>query len=1091
VIDLSRNHLIEAGAGTGKTYALVQALLQALFQKGIPLTQIVALTFTKKAAGEMKERVADELRFIIKAGAMPERYQAWGHRLEEMQLLARGALEQIDRANISTIHSFAFTLLKRFPLAAGINPNSEIDEKGIRYGDFFDFEWPRFLSRELRENAPHAAEWLEILSSLRLEDVEALARLLSDFEVPLAALPISDANASARLKPLYETIRELAAAHASKDRAGRLVKACEEILGIAAAGEREKFNSLPLEVVQDCAVTPNKTKSWEADEWQALKLAQKVARNLLQNGDRIIALLSERVKPFVAHFRTTVLAEGVLSHNALLALACSLVRRDHEVRALLQREFRMILIDEFQDTDPRQGELLLFLAENAGGHAKNWRDVKLEPGKLFMVGDPKQSIYRFRGADISAYRQIADLVLAQGGIATPLMQSRRSHDQIIHVINHAFSQIIQDKPPISPPYVALESLRAREGLPLQDVELLLAGSAEPQSAQEAQEQEARSVAAWIAASVGQTECLDKKEGRRILLHRDIAIVFRSTPAMRAFVEALREREIPFVVEGERYFYSTPEVLDLVNFLRIIDNPSDRMALVGLLRSPLGGFTDLEIMKLKEAEALDLRRPLPPGFSEAHAHLWALLRRFHERVGREPLRALLGAMFEESFVLELAARAYHGDQTLANVLKLKRLLESFAAEGVTTLRALLSKVGSFMENDRLEGDSPLADETYDAVRLMTIHKAKGLEFPVVILPSLHSGRRSGQSDPIVFDWSSGRLGVRAGAVQNLEKFFLDAENVEREKEEEKRILYVAMTRARDRLILSGGINLLRPSSETYLEWLRNAWGLSWEAPMEGPMPIGLGEIRVRLAASTPAELRVISPASPVSRVHSIDPEAFAKKWRERSLAGQTALDRPAVMTPSSAASSENSGVPSGHFSALPNEGGLPSDGRLAGILVHRFLEAWDFNSDPSGISAALQKIVSFFFRSEETIEPIRAARIEAEANQLLKTFAVSTVYSHLAASKILAKELPFFYAAPESVLVRGSIDILYRDEKNVLTVGDYKTERIPSGVRLEDLAQRYSEQGRYYREAVGRSFGEPVRFQLFFLRGGVAVELHAG
>src|SRR4029077_9386739 len=173
--------------------------------------------------------------------------------------------------------------------------------------------------------------------------------------------------------------------------------------------------------------------------------------------------------------------------------------------------------------------------------------------------------------------------------------------------------------------------------------------------------------------------------------------------------------------------------------------------------------------------LHLHQPLPRELNApAHRGAWDLLRRLGSLAKRQPLKGVLNRVYEDTFLLELAARSYHRDQTIANLLKLKRLMESFAEEGETTLRGLLFKIDRFMEDDKLEGESPLADETYDAVRLLTIHKAKGLEFPVVILPSLHSGRKNLQTDPVSYDWGTGRLGIRIAEFQNLEKFLLDWE-----------------------------------------------------------------------------------------------------------------------------------------------------------------------------------------------------------------------------------------------------------------------------------------------------------------------------
>lgn len=238
---MERNLLIEAGAGTGKTTRLVKAVLQALFIRQIPLETIVALTFTNKAAGELKERVGTALDDVLLARTIDHlKAKPWWPTpepqlpLTDLQKLATGARAVLDRANISTIHSFAFALLKRFPLAAGIDPKAEIDDKGLRFDALFRREWPLWLSVELSETPPREALWMELLSKLTLSQVEEAARKLADFEVPVNHLIVSDKNLVARLKEQHAGLRELIAAHGGTLKADDVAKACEEVLGTGA-----------------------------------------------------------------------------------------------------------------------------------------------------------------------------------------------------------------------------------------------------------------------------------------------------------------------------------------------------------------------------------------------------------------------------------------------------------------------------------------------------------------------------------------------------------------------------------------------------------------------------------------------------------------------------------------------------------------------------------------------------------------------------------------------------------------------------------------------------------------------------------------
>jgi ATP-dependent helicase/nuclease subunit A len=1098
-----RNLLIEAGAGTGKTTRLVKAILQALFIRQISLDAIVALTFTNKAAGELKERVGKALEDVLSAKTIDAlKEKPWWPTpsppltLTDLQKLATEAVSVLDRANISTIHSFAFSLLKRYPLAAGIDPEAEIDDKGLRFDDHFRREWPVWLMEELGEQPPREGLWMEIFSKLTLSEVEEAARRLADFEVPLEHLRQSEAALGPRLKELHGEIRALSAAHPGTQKADGIARACEEIIGLAAHGAWKKLDEIAAETVDILEKKPgDPTAAWNEMDLTRLKHFLAVAKNIDKRGDRVIALLTEALAPFVLRFRQVLLTEGCLTHSALLYLSRELVKNNGEIREVLKRSIRLILIDEFQDTDPLQAELLLYLAEVDGRKADHWETVQLEQGKLFIVGDPKQSIYRFRGADIAAYEQIGRLILSQGGQQETLEMNYRSQSQVIELVNQAFERIIRAEEGISPPYVAVKPHHPHASEhPVQDVAVWLADSPEEQSVETAQATEAEAAARWIKDSVGQLTIYDPEDGaRRPMLYRDVALIFRTYSPMDRFIEALRRYDIPFAVESERYFFTTPEVTDFVNLLRAAENPDDVLSLVGYLRSPMGGLTDEEILKRKNADSLE----------DVASVRW--LRTITARLGREPLAEVLQSIFHETFILEMAARSYHGDQTVANLLKLRRLLESFAAEGVTTMGLLLETLEEFFNDDKIEGESPLADEKYDAVRLLTIHKAKGLEYPVVFLPSLHSELKTHLPDSLVYDWRSRKLGLSVAGYSNLEKLLLDEQTRRRDAAEENRILYVAMTRARERLVLSGGVNLKSRRSRTYLRRLVEAWGLSLDSLGDGRTTLGCTSIDVRrLKRVTGADMKASKlPDNPLQRV---DVNVFAQTWMKRAeICKQTKLTT-LVLSPSLANECPSPLVGEGEDGGeqkryapptspplrlggsadasvadiLPHKGGGETFGRplLIGSLVHRFLEHWDFVADPKQIPARLAQLAGPFFNLQGL--PIDAELI-GQAAELLTRFADSADYKEIQASEIVGREVPFFYLIDETVgaplvgarnsnkqpadvpfpraatraaptdrpptLVRGVMDILYRRPDGQLVIGDYKTQVAGSALRV--------------------------------------------
>jgi len=1066
------NMVIEAGAGTGKTTRLVKVIMEALFVRTLPLDQIVALTFTKKAAGELKERVSLALHEVMDAARVDDlKVKPWWPNpatgLEDLKALAGQALSVIDRAEISTIHSFAFSLIKRFPLAAGIDPSAEIDDKNLRFDTLFRRDWPRWLSTELAEGSPREKEWLELLSQITLSEVQEAARHLADFRLPLEKLPISDADLPKRLAAFHEETRSLIQAHGTDLNAGKVAAACEEIFGISAAQAWEKLSEIPLETSGNLGLSVGDPKAWGSDI-ERLETLQRAAKNILARGDRLIALMTELLKPFITAFRTTLLSEGGLTHSALLYLSRDLVKNHPAIREVLKRDIRLILIDEFQDTDPLQAEVIVFLAEKTGLSAKDWKKVQLEEGKLYIVGDPKQSIYRFRGADIAVYEEVCGMILAQGGDTDPLSVNYRSQAQILHWVNQAFEQIIQPIPRVSPPYAAVTPHHPHDPTsPLHDVEIWVAGSEEKQSVEEAQATEAEAIALWIAEHTRQ----------HTVARRDIALIFRTYSPMDRYIDALRRHDIPFVVESERYFYTTPEVTDMINLLHAADDPADNLSLIGFLRSPLAGLTDEDILRCRLAGTL-----------ESHE----MVREVHDlgrRLLRESLSDVLRHLFEDTFLIELYARSYHGDQTIANLEKLRRLLEGFAAEGVTTMGLLLKKLQEFFEDDTLEGENPLADENYDAVKLMTIHKAKGLEFPVVFLPSLHSALSTRNSELFKYDWRTGTAGLATGkSFCNLDKILLDEETRAREAAELNRLLYVAMTRPKQRLILSGGINLKVNKSGTFLRRLSDAWKIPIADAAEGKLTLGSFTLTIKHLPKSDAT-RENPRTGDIMLSAPVDPQMFAKVWKEREAKHDVAEKTPLVLTPTQGPRDFETSRKSDARSLVVSKS--RSQFTMLGTLLHLFLETWDFTCEKCSMPAKLRVVANSYFASEGLLKepfpdpkdgeksnnPPELIEIVEEAQRLLADFIGSEAWQEIKDSQILGREIPFFYRAPEGALMRGTIDILYRLPSNKLVIGDYKT-----GTTIQD----YSAQALAYQNAVKLALGEEATFKIISLREEAAI-----
>ena len=607
------------------------------------------------------------------------------------------------------------------------------------------------------------------------------------------------------------------------------------------------------------------TKGWtEADLKQAHSLVS-AAKGLCRVDAALTHLIWQLLAPYAARFREIFVHEGFISFDGLLIRARNLVRDHLRVREELKRQYRTFLIDEFQDTDPIQYEILLYLAEQPGTTATNWRKVKLTAGKVFVVGDPKQSIYAFRRADIEAYLEVVEKIIkAQNGTECHLLTNFRSHRAIIDVVNGVFSSLIQPQPGMQPPYIGIQPAPRRDShglvgnrkpLPKALVRKIIAPDGDV-SAETARRLEGESLADWLHDQVLENASFVNAKGERVLAQpKDVAILFRKLTDIHDYLEPLRRRGIRYVVEGERHFYAAKEIIDAVNLLRAIENPNDRLALVGVLRSPIGGLTDQSIYDLHCDNLLDYRLSEQLGgknYPPTLAQLYGALAKLHADCRRLPVGAAVSRIFESLPLRLLAACYFHGEQAVANIDKLRRHAEILGREdSAMTFKAAIRQLQQRVLDVEEEGESVLAEEDVDAVRIMSVHKSKGLEFPIVVLAGCHAGINGQQRRPAeaLFDWSTGLTGIRVGSFTDLAGVYIAEKNRLRAEEETKRVLYVAMTRAREHLIISSGPSA-RKSTGNFVAMLDEAaQDQIGRAEQSTTIEIGPGRLAVELVEAS--------------------------------------------------------------------------------------------------------------------------------------------------------------------------------------------------------------------------------------------------
>ncbi len=1071
---LEANVVVEAGAGTGKTTLLTDRILFLVLgwdhPEPIHIERVVALTFTEKAAGEIKLRLSDRLSEIatsLSGGTAPDAERAqrtiaelrdhFGKSDEEIGVRARAALEDLDKAPIGTIHSFCAQLLRLYPLESGVDPSFRVDD-GEAFEELFSAQWAKWLDAELGEKPPRRDAWLELLSFVDLEELEQLGRNLCSEAVDLATLDKPDPDCAAALRRLAERASSIPQGR-PKPRSKILEAIAAAVARLNAAADAATSSQPPLDATEPPppreAAWP---KNWEGEDAAAAladyERALAVAKISGPRGEAVTRRAARLLRPFAQNFSRDFARRGWVSFDGLLRRARDLVRDQPQVREEVKRRFSTLLVDEFQDTDPLQGELLMYLVEKPGGGARSWREIEPAPGRVFVVGDPKQSIYRFRGADIAAYEGFIDRLRLSGALSCDLTVNFRSVPGVVEPVNAVFAKAMTAEPGAQPQYKAITAARPPGGKDPAVQAIAVtdgAGTADAAAIQRAE-------AAWIAHWLQQHAHVPgaPAEGRRAL--KDCAVLIRSSTFLPALLDAFKAADIPYAVEIERFFYEAPEVSDFLNLLRVLHDSGDRIAFSGLLRSPLVALTDKGLLALARAQALRYDRDPPAGILTEDERkrvgaFSATLRRLRSKAGRVALGDLVTQALEETNFVPFAARAYHGQQTVSNIWKLRRLAAEASDRRGATLKEFAARVRDAARESRREGESPLADDNLEAVRILTIHKSKGLEYPVVFAANLSGKPGGAQNKPATRPDRTGHLPLRVGSFASAVMALADVREKEMERRESVRLLYVAMTRAREQLFLLGGEKPAGGSLASHLD-SAGAW------PGDGRAGI-LPTVYLDVATVEPPARSgsAVEPLATAEAAAAIAGWAGREVWREAARAPRT------ISATSRAGETLEPDVRPGRATLA---------GAEIGQICHRVLQMWDFRSGGDLSRSVTVARALLERRSPGSLWDLA----ESEARLVLEGFLASPAARALGESEIVAREIPFAYADGPSV-VRGFIDMIYRANGQI-TVIDFKSEHVDESSARKVRAS-YAKQGAIYAEAVKRAWGGAPEFRILFLR----------
>jgi ATP-dependent exoDNAse (exonuclease V) beta subunit len=1008
-IDVSRRHLdtcVVAGPGSGKTTVLVEYFLQ-LVAAGVDPLRILAITFTEKAAGNMRKKLAQAFQELPETRA------------------------RLERAWVSTVHGFCARLLRENAVFAGIDPEFSV----------LDATESWRMQQECMRDA------IDALFAQHREAVRGLIRGLSSNEFEQAVLAAYDTMRGAGVG-----VEELGGfpvpAGVSLDEINLTLNAIRnENFGMWSEAQKEQMEAAlegaerilsadsPLAALRAiaafaCNLQKCKRGNHAYDLLKHMKEVQIKEAEYAQITAHYAPqreLLMEMLRRFDHLYRERKQQAGALDFADLEEFTVRLLADNPDARARLQRQFDHILMDEFQDTNPQQAKLI---------------ELIRPPDRFYAVGDINQSIFGFRHAEPAGFAHYRDRVRERGHRLVQLVDNFRSRADILRAVETVTAGVpgIEDR--------SLVAGRQFDDAPDYSVEVIAA----PELAMEAQ---------WVARRI-----LEMGE----FTFRDFAILVRNTEVIPEFTAALDAAGIPYVVNHGRGFYDSREVNDLTHLLRTIANPRDEISLAVVLRSPLVSVSEEALLRLKmNAEAQGgslgdtLSRTDPAAFGEVDharlAHFGARLREWRRR--REYVtfdRLLLSAIDDCGY-----PASDHLDKflALARAAAARMSLDEFVAE-LTQVR---------QENPR-ETDAPPEDSS-NAVKIMTVHSAKGLEFPVVFVAAMHKGVNTGV--PVVAFSRHYGLGARwrnPATGKDKDDLFQHALRQEwsvREEQESSRLLYVAMTRAERHLVLSFSATGRQPANwdKLAIERLALDPGRPCDRVAVYHAPGGQAwraRIRIVQAAPEPAVPELLTlPRTPreESPVLLVSPPAV--EAQQDGNATVTALSLFAC-------------CPRKYY--LSRYLGFEGRPRKAG-------ETGLSSDEPAGLAADLSAS-AFGTQVHALLAGNAVADPAPEALRLAEVFRRSPLGRRAARATRTAREFDFLMAM-EDLVIRGQVDLWF-EEGGELVVVDYKTDEV-SGAEAHHRARDYALQLRLYARAVERVAGRaPDRAWLHFLRPNTLVEV---
>jgi ATP-dependent helicase/nuclease subunit A len=789
--ELGTNLLVEAGAGSGKTQSLAGRMVEAVASGLCRVDEVAAVTFTKKAAAELRGRFRLELERQIGL-------ESDASRLERL----RRAMIDVERMFAGTIHSFCARLLRERPVEAGLAPGfREVEE--AEDGILRRRAWREFIEVALARRSPELAALRETgVKPADLDDAFTIVCEYPDVEFPSGDAQIPDARPGwAALERFWEDLNRLCPPVDPMSKCK--VQAVMPDFGPRYShSDRRRPSALPRLLAT----------------WESVDVVQKWWKPQGKEAKALVERFQETtVRPFLQQWREyvyrvclTLLAEArvtaanqrrqaaLLNFTDLLLFASRLLRENLQVREALQQKYRFLFVDEFQDTDPLQLELLFLLASEPGS-GTDWSKVPLRPGALFLVGDPKQSIFRFRRADIEMYQQARHRIEETGGRVVSLTSCFRSGEGLCEWANNVFSSVF---PAVvtaeQPSFERLDVPPEKKGSPGEVLRLSHGAEIERDDLETT---DAEAIAAVIRAQIDSGK---RTTGDFLILTR------RKNGRLEPYAAALEDTGVPYEVSGSGGLLESPSVQAMASLLYALTHPDDGVALVGALRGPCFGLSDPDVYAYKKSGgAFNLNVAPNASVNGPVAAAMEQLREWRQLTRRLPAGAAIELILEGSGLLAAAAASSAGGGEAGKLVYAQDRIRAACETGMT-LGDAVEALEQLEADD--EADAPVLEPgRQDVVRLMNLHKAKGLEGKVVFLADPMAGVTARADIGIVREGAGARgyfaitkpkgehgqetLAQPAGwaSFEQEELRFVAAE--------ESRLLYVAATRARELLVVS--------------------------------------------------------------------------------------------------------------------------------------------------------------------------------------------------------------------------------------------------------------------------------------------------